>query len=96
MEPFQLFGDIVVKLMDTAKKITYHPRKKCQKHRLHRLIAGENLESNDKDMFPFSDGANNIPIEYNTRKNTIQACNGRKCASWDVLHPSFKFCVPAN
>ena len=28
MEPFQLFGDIVVKLMDTAKKITYHPRKK--------------------------------------------------------------------
>ena len=24
---FQLFGDIVVKLMDTAKKITYHPAK---------------------------------------------------------------------
>ena len=47
-------------------------------------------------MLPVSDGANNIPIEYNTRKNTIQACNGRKCASWDVLHPSFKFCVPAN
>ena len=47
-------------------------------------------------MFPVSDGANNIPIEYNTQNNTIQACNGRKCASWDALHPSFKFCVPAN
>ena len=47
-------------------------------------------------MFLFSDGANNIPIEFNIQKNTIQACNGRKCASCDVLHPSFKFCVPAN
>ena len=27
MEPFQLSGDIVVKLMDTAKKITYHHAK---------------------------------------------------------------------
>ena len=27
MEPFQLFGDIVVKLTDTAKKTTYHPAK---------------------------------------------------------------------
>ena len=27
MEPFQHFGDIVVKLMDTAKKTTYHPAK---------------------------------------------------------------------
>ena len=70
--------------------------KECRKHRIHRFINGDNLECNDKDMFPFSDGANNNPIEYNTQKNTIQACNGRKCASWDVLHPSFKFCVPAN
>ena len=70
--------------------------KECRKHRIYRLINGDNLECNDKDMFPFSDGANNNPIEYNTQKNTIQACNGRKCASWDVLHPSFKFCVPAN
>ena len=70
--------------------------KECRKHRIHRLIHGDNLECNDKDMFPFSDGANNNPIEYNTQKNNIQACNGRKCASWDVLHPSFKFCVPAN
>ena len=37
-----------------------------------------------------------IHVECNTRNNTIQACNGRKCASWDVLHPSFKFCVPEN
>ena len=70
--------------------------KECRKHRIHRLINGDIHESNDKDMFPFSDGENNNPIEYNTQKNTIQACNGRKCASWDVLHPSFKFCVPAN
>ena len=47
-------------------------------------------------MFPVGDGANNIHVECNTRNNTIQGCNGRKCASWDVLHPSFKFCVPAN
>ena len=70
--------------------------KECRKHRIHRLINWDNHECNDKDLFPFSDGANNNPIEYNTQKNTIQACNGRKCASWDVLHPSFKFCVPAN
>ena len=70
--------------------------KECWKHRLHRIIAGRNYEGIQTDTFPVSDGANNIPIEYNTRKNTIQACNGRKCASWDVLHPSFKFCVPAN
>ena len=25
MEPFQLFGDMVVKLMDDAKKTTFHP-----------------------------------------------------------------------
>ena len=70
--------------------------KDCRKHRLHRIIAGKILESNETDMFPVSDGANYIPVECNARKNTIQACNGRKCASWDVLHPSFKFCVPAN
>ena len=70
--------------------------KECRIHRLHRIIAGRNFEANQTDMFPVSDGANNIPIEYNTQNNTIQACNGRKCASWDVLHPSFKFCVPAN
>ena len=70
--------------------------KDCRKHHLHRIIAGKNLESNETDMFPVSDGANNIHVECNTQNNTIQACNGRKCASWDVLHPSFKFCVPAN
>ena len=67
--------------------------KDCRKHHLHRIIAGKNLESNETDMFPVGDGANNIHVECNTRNNTIHACNGRKCASWDVLHPSFKFCV---
>ena len=47
-------------------------------------------------MFPVGDGANSIHLECNTRNNAIQSCNGRKCASWDVLHPSFKFCAPAN
>ena len=70
--------------------------KECRKQRLQRIIAGKNLESNETDMFPIGDGANNIPVECNTRKNTLQACNRRKCASWGVLHPSFKFCVPAN
>ena len=70
--------------------------KECRKHRIHRLINGDNNECNDKNLFCLSDGENNNPIEYNTQKNTIQACNGRKCASWDVLHPSFTFCVPAN
>ena len=96
MEPFQHSGDIVVKLTDTAKKTTYHPAKNVGNIIYNRIIAGRNYEANQTDMFPVSDGANNIPIEYNTQKNTIQACNGRKCASWDVLHPSFKFCVPAN
>ena len=40
--------------------------KECWKHRLHRIIAGKNFESNETDMFPVSDGANNIPIECNT------------------------------
>ena len=30
MEHFQHFGDIVVKLMDTAKKTTYHPAKNVE------------------------------------------------------------------
>ena len=43
IEHFQHFGDIVVKLMDTAKKTTYHPCKDCRKHRLHRIIAGKTM-----------------------------------------------------
>ena len=70
--------------------------KECRKHRLHKVIAGEHYESNETDMFLVGDGANNIHAECNTRNNALQSCNGRKCASWDVLHPSFKFCAPAN
>ena len=70
--------------------------KECRKHCIHRLINGNNHECNDKNLFCFSDGENNNPMEYKKQKNTIQACNGRKCPSWDVLHPSFTFCVPAN
>ena len=70
--------------------------KDCRKHRLQKIIAEKNLESNETNMFPVGDGANNIHVECNTQNNTIQACNGRKFSSWDVLHPSFKFCVPAN
>ena len=47
-------------------------------------------------MFLVSEGAKNIHGESNTRNHVLQSCNGRKIASWDVLHPSFKFCVPAN
>ena len=47
-------------------------------------------------MFLVGGGENYIHVECNTQNNAIQSCNGRKCASWDVLHPSFKFCVPAN
>ena len=95
MEHFQHFGDIVVKLMDTAKKTSYHPAKTVGNTVYTGLLLEETLNLM-RQMFPVSDGANNIHVECNTRNNTIQSCNGRKCASWDVLHPSFKFCVPAN
>ena len=47
-------------------------------------------------MFPVGDGANNIHLECNTQNNAIQSCNRKKCASWDVPYPSFKFCAPVN
>ena len=40
--------------------------KECRKQRLQRIIAGKNLESNETDMFPVGDGANNTPVECNT------------------------------
>ena len=43
MEPFQLFGDIVVKLMDTAKKTTYHPAKNVKNAVFTGLLLGKNL-----------------------------------------------------
>ena len=70
--------------------------KECQKHHLHKIISGEHYESNETDMFLVGEGAKNIHGESNTRNHALQSCNGRKFASWDVLHPSFKFCAPAN
>ena len=47
-------------------------------------------------MFLVDEGAENIHAERHIGNHTLQSCNGRKCTSWDVLHPSFKFCAPAN
>ena len=70
--------------------------KECRKHHLHKNISGEHYESNETDMFLVGEGAENIHAESHTANHTLQSCNGRKCASWDVLHHSFKFCTPAN
>ena len=47
-------------------------------------------------MFLVVEGAENFHAESHKGNHALQSCNGRKCASWDVLHPSFKFCAPAN
>ena len=67
-----------------------------RKHRLHKIIAGEHYESNETDMFLVGERAKNIHAESHTRNHALQPCKGRKIPSWDVLHPSFKFCAPAN
>ena len=43
MEPFQHFGDIVVKLMDTAKKTNYHPAKNVKNTVLTGLLLEKTL-----------------------------------------------------
>ena len=70
--------------------------KECQKHHLRKIISGEHYESNETDMLLACEGAEHIHAECHTGNHALQPCNGRKCASWDVLHPSFKFCAPAN
>ena len=60
--------------------------KECRKHCLHKIISGEHSESNETD----------IHAESQIENHAYLPCNGRKCTSWDVLHPSFKFCAPAN
>ena len=47
-------------------------------------------------MFLVGEGAENFQAESHTGNHALQSCNGRKCASWDVLHSSFNFCAPAN
>ena len=63
--------------------------KECQKHCLHKIISGEHNESIETNMFLVGEGAENIHAESHTGNNALQSCNGRKCASWDVPHPSF-------
>ena len=70
--------------------------KECRKHRLHKIISGEHYESNETDMLLACEGAEHIHAESHTGNLALQPCNGRTCASWDVIHPSFKFCAPAN
>ena len=70
--------------------------KECRKHHLHKIISGEHYESNETDMVLVGEGAENIHAESHTGNHALQSCNGKKCASWYVLHPSFKFCAPAN
>ena len=60
--------------------------KEYWKHRLHKIISGEHSESNKTDTHAESQIGNHAYLP----------CYGRKCTSWDVLHPSFKFCAPAN
>ena len=69
--------------------------KECRKHRLHKIISGKHYESNETDMLLACEGAEHIHAEIHTGNHALQPCNGRKCASWDVFHPSFKFCAPA-
>ena len=66
--------------------------KECWKHRLHKIISGDQYESNDTDLLLTCEGTECIDAQ----NHVLQSCNGRKCASWDVLHPSFTFCAPTN
>ena len=78
-------------------KMFYHGGlKRIIKVKMGKLLYCVDRPERTSILLPVGDGANNIHVECNTRNNTIQACNGRKYASWDVLHPSFKLCVPAN
>ena len=71
--------------MDTGKKTTYHHAKNVRSTVDTRLF----LESTLNLM-------RQIFIESHIGNHDLQPCIGRKCTSWDVLHPSFKVCAPAN
>ena len=70
--------------------------KKCRKHHLQKIISGKHYESNKSDILLACERAEHIHAESHTGNHVLQPCNGRKCASWDVLHPSFTFCAPAT
>ena len=88
MEHFLHFGDIVVRLMDIAKKTTYHHAKNVGSSVYTKLF----LVSNEPDFLLTCEGTENIDAQ----SHVSQPCNGTKCVSWDVLHPSFTFCAPTN
>ena len=68
--------------------------KACCKQRLQSITlgSGDQDQSNQQGLLLGSDSTPN----NETQSHVSQPCNGRKCASWDVLHPSLTFCAPTN
>ena len=68
--------------------------KACRKQHLQRIIlgSGDQDQSNQQGLLLGSDST----LNNDTQSHVSQPCNGRKCSSWDVLHPSFTFCAPTN
>ena len=65
--------------------------KECRKHRLHKMISEDHCESNENVLLPTSEREEDSDGDSRTENIFIQPCNGIKCASWDVMHPSFTF-----
>ena len=68
--------------------------KACCKQCLQSITlgSGDQDQSSQQGLLLGSDSTPN----NETQSHVSQPCNGRKCASWDVLHPSFTFCAPTN
>ena len=96
MEHFLHFWGHSCKVDGYCKENHLPSCKECQKHHLHKIISGKHYESNETDILLACERAEHIDSESHTGNHALQPCNGRKCASWDVLHPSFTFCAPAN
>ena len=60
------------------------------------MISEDHYESNENVLLPTSERDEDSDGESCTENIFIQPCNGIKCASWDVMHPSFTFATPAN
>ena len=67
--------------------------KACHKQHLQSviLVSGDQDQSNQGLLLGSDSTPNN-----DTQSHVSPPCNGTKCASWDVLHPSFTFCAPTN